>query len=65
MKIDSAIAIGNTDVRIEVSVDDAKLGTLKISRGTIDWLPRSASKHGYRLSWTEFAELMTNEGRAT
>jgi CRISPR/Cas system-associated protein Csm6 len=52
----------NSDVVIEVKSDDAKLGELRISRGTIDWVP---GKHvsAFRMSWEQFDELMREHGR--
>jgi len=51
----------NSDVVIDVHSDDAKLGELRISRGSIDWIP---GKHHttYRLSWERFDELMRAGG---
>ncbi|NED58706.1 hypothetical protein G3I24_48455 [Micromonospora aurantiaca] len=63
LKIENSIPVVNTDIKIEVHVDGAKLGTVKISRGSIDWLPSRASKSGYRLTWTQFARLMEESGR--
>jgi len=50
------------DVEIEIRKDDAKLGELLISQGSIDWKPRGA-QHKLKLSWTQFAELMAEKGK--
>lgn len=50
------------DVEVEVRKDDALLGKLLISQGTIDWKPRGA-QHKLKLTWTKFAELMEANGR--
>ena len=52
----------NSDVVIEVKSDDVKLGELRVSRGTIDWVP---TKHASALSltWEQFDELMRERGR--
>jgi len=51
----------NSDVVIDVQSDDAKLGELRISRGSIDWIP---GKHqaSFRLSWERFDEVMRESG---
>ena len=51
------------DVKIEVKKDGKKLGTVLISKGNIEWLPANNSVNKKRLSWTKFAELMTDNGR--
>lgn len=55
------IPVLNSDIRIVVKQDKQKLGTLTISKGTIDWLPRNA-KSGkgseIKLTWAQFADAM-------
>lgn len=51
------------DVKIEVKADSAKLGTLLISKGNIEWLPVGNSVNKHRLSWRKFAELMEAQGQ--
>ncbi|MCX5805221.1 MAG: hypothetical protein NT010_04005 [Proteobacteria bacterium] len=51
----------NKDTDFEVYSDDEKLGTLRISKGTIEWVPSTYS-YGYHLSWEEFNEIMQNHG---
>ena len=50
------------DVEFSVKSDGAKLGTLLISKGNIEWVPSSKSVKKYRLSWENFAKLMENAG---
>jgi hypothetical protein len=57
------ITILNTDVEIEVRADGKRLGTLKVSRGSIDWIT-SPKQTQRRLSWEKFAELAEQHGRA-
>jgi len=55
------IAVLNSDVVIDVKKNSHKLGTLTISRGSIDWRPKNArlgSDNETQLSWAKFAELM-------
>lgn len=52
------------DVKIEVKNDEGKLGTLLVSKGNIEWLPKGNHVNKNRLTWTKFAELMEAEGKA-
>ncbi|WP_315532066.1 hypothetical protein [Delftia acidovorans] len=52
------------DVKIEVKTDEGKLGTLLVSKGNIEWLPKGNYVNKKRLTWTKFAELMQAEGKA-
>jgi hypothetical protein len=64
LMIPRAIEVQHTDIELEVSSDGTKLGTLKVSRGTIDWLP-ARNKVNYReMTWERFAELMEEHGTA-
>ena len=51
----------NSDVVIDVHSDDAKLGELRISRGSIDWVP-GKRQTTFRLSWERFDEVMRESG---
>jgi hypothetical protein len=55
-------AILNSDVVITVVEDDEKLGELRISRGSVDWIPGRAHTT-YRLAWARFDQLMRDHGR--
>jgi len=60
-----AQTVNNTDVEISVWSNSKKLGRLKISKGTIDWMPAHNSKTHYKMSWERFDKFMTLEGRET
>jgi len=49
--------LGRADVSFEVSRNGAKLGTLKVSMGSIVWFP-SGTSYGYRMKWGRFDALM-------
>ncbi len=51
------------DVEFDVRTDDAKLGTLLISKGNIEWVPANSVVRKFRLSWEAFAELMEGRGK--
>lgn len=55
--------VQSADLVIEVTSDAEKLGELRISRGSIDWVPR-AYKRSFWLEWEDFDELMRQHGRA-
>jgi hypothetical protein len=61
LSIPNAIDVGITDVVFRVTADGRHLGTVRISRGAIDFTKRGGKR--YRLGWKRFAELMADEGR--
>ena len=52
----------NKDMTIEIKTivkgRPSKLGTLLISKGNIEWLPKGNSVTKHRLTWVQFATLM-------
>lgn len=57
------IEVGNADFEFEVHEDGAMLGTLKVSRGSVDWRPRNKMVSCYELQWAELDNLMRSQGR--
>ena len=55
------LAVNAADLVIEVSSDDAKLGELRVSRGSIDWVPRSHQHPVSSLTWEQFDRLMRDQ----
>ena len=55
--------IEKKDLEVRVKSDVGKIGTLLISKGNIEWLPKGNSKNKRRLKWEDFAELMKREGK--
>ena len=59
--------VAHKDLEIEVKTIDggksSKLGTLLISKGNIEWLPKGNSVNKKRLSWAQFAELVEKYGK--
>ncbi len=51
----------NKDAEFEIFSDESKLGTLKISKGTVEWLPANY-QYGYHCSWEDFDEIMQKHG---
>ncbi|TML83133.1 MAG: hypothetical protein E6G08_20625 [Actinobacteria bacterium] len=61
LRVPHEIVIGNTDVEFRITADGELLGRIRISRGTIDFLPYR-KKSAYKLRWKRFAELMEEYG---
>ena len=55
--------VTNKDLEIIVRTNDGKLGTLLISRGNVEWLPKGNHVNKRRLSWQKFAQLMEAQGK--
>ena len=55
--------VANKDLEIIVKTDGNKLGSLLISKGNVEWLPKGNSVTKKRLSWAKFAALMESQGR--
>lgn len=59
--------VAHKDLEIEVKTiaegQASKLGTLLISQGNIEWLPKGNSVNKKRLTWVRFAELIEAYGK--
>lgn len=56
--------LGRVDAEFKVKIDEEILGTLKISKGTVDWTPKGHShENPYQLTWTQFDTLMRDNGK--
>lgn len=60
MKIEHAIEVANVDVDFEVRDGSDLLGRLEISKGGIDWYPRSAQSPR-RSTWAQFDAWMKTD----
>ena len=56
------VKVKNADMEVAVRSDGALLGRLKISKGTIDWLPANNSKNHSVMNWEKFAQVMEDWG---
>jgi hypothetical protein len=61
LKIQHGITLSNTDVEVVVREDGEILGRVRISRGSIDWLPRMG-RRSKTMRWRRFAETMEELG---
>lgn len=62
VKIDTAV-VAHKDLEIIVKGNSGKLGTLLVSKGNIEWLPKGAYVNKQRLTWAKFAEFMKDYGK--
>ncbi|HLN06643.1 MAG TPA: hypothetical protein VK217_10215 [Acidimicrobiales bacterium] len=63
LTISRPIPVGNVDIEIPVRRTGRAFGKVKISKGSIDWMPANKSKTAYWLDWGEFAKVMAEHGR--
>lgn len=49
--------LGRADVEFVVKQDEAVLGTLAISNGSLVWFPRGTT-YGYKMEWSKFDKVM-------
>lgn len=60
-----SVAVQGLDIEFVVRADGRKLGTLLISRGNIEWLPRGWRRHdALPATWAEFDDWMRGEDEA-
>ncbi len=50
------------DVTVAVWSDEVKLGELRVSKGSVDWVPHN-HRFGFWMTWERFDDLMREEGR--
>ena len=62
IKIDTLLVV-NKDFEILVKDDQGKIGTLLVSKGNVEWLPKGNSVNKSRLSWQKFSDLMEKYGK--
>ena len=53
--------IVNKDVVFTVKKNGKKLGELRVSKGALEWKPRTSTYSNY-MTWSDFAEIMENGG---
>lgn len=54
--------LGKADVEFRIRRDREVLGTLKVSNGSLVWVPKNA-KYGYKMGWKDFDVLMNENGK--
>lgn len=53
--------LGKADIEFKIKRDGQKFGTLKVSRGTVVWVPKDRT-YGYKMGWSQFDAVMRKEG---
>ena len=53
----------NNDYQFDIHSDGVKLGSLGVSKGSVDWWPRNA-KLSVNISWEDFVHLLDGFGAA-
>lgn len=51
--------VGNADVVFKVKSDQGVVGTLKVSRGGLEWVPKNKT-YGHRVPWVKLDVLLRN-----
>ena len=54
--------LGKADAQFRVKRDGAAFGTLKVSNGSLVWVPKDA-QYGYKMDWVKFAQLIAEKGQ--
>lgn len=58
----NVVSLGKSDIKINVSLETGKRGTLLISKGNIEWITSPKSVKAHKLTWQQFADKM-EEGK--
>jgi hypothetical protein len=53
----------NADVEFIVRSDDKKIGTLKVSKGNLVWVPAGNSLKSYRIPWRDLTQAFKDSGK--
>jgi hypothetical protein len=61
LEVPQVVTVLHRDVTLRVWEDDELLGTLRLSKGSIDWRPRAA-RYVRRMSWSKFDKVMEAQG---
>jgi hypothetical protein len=64
VKMNTAV-VAHKDFEVVVRNEEGKLGTLLISRGNVEWLPKGNYVNKRRLSWAKFTVFMEKYGKPT
>ena len=54
--------LGKADVQFSVRRDGEAMGRLKISNGTVVWVPKNKT-YGYKVGWVKFDAFMQEHGK--
>ena len=54
--------LGKADIEFKIKSDKKLIGTLRISKGAIVWIPKDKG-YGRKIGWAKFDELMQSQRR--
>jgi hypothetical protein len=54
--------LGRADIEFHVRKSGKKFGTLKVSKGSIVWVPKD-NTYGYKVGWDKFDTNMQRDGK--
>lgn len=55
-----SLPLGKAKVSFQIKYDKSVLGTLELSRGSVQWYSKNKQTSTCNLNWKEFAALMEN-----
>lgn len=55
--------LGKSDIEFKVKKDRKLVGTLRISKGALVWLPKDTT-YGHKISWTDFDSIMKTKKKS-
>lgn len=58
LKITKPIEVLNTDTELVIANKAGKLGSLKVSRGGVEWWPRGNSANAHKCTWEKLAAVL-------
>ena len=64
VSVQAPIPVRHTDIIVRVEKDGGKLGTLLISKGSVEWRPKGTSVNRRVFGWGKFAAIMEEHGRS-
>lgn len=53
--------LGKADIEFEIKKNGSKFGTLKVSKGSVVWVPKDFT-YGYKIGWVKFDEVLQEHG---
>jgi len=55
-------SLGKADIEFKIRRDEEVLGKLKVSNGSLVWVPKNAT-YGYKIDWIKFDQVIREAGR--
>jgi hypothetical protein len=56
-------SLGKADVEFKIKRDGEAGGTLKVSNGSVVWVP-AGKQYGYKMKWKDLDRLMKDHGKS-